>query len=245
LELELDYFKGIFQYLILATGIAFAGHSISSGLFYFKDFNRSIKVKGLSERKVKADLAIWSLDLSVTGESLKKIHQTFSKTKIDVTNFMTKLGFTNNEMESSSIKVVDQEANQYGNKKVKKSSRFIASMTLTVSSNRVDLVKSSGSRTIELLNKGIILKRDTQSFLFTSLNNIKSSMLEEATKKADEAAQAFATHSNLKRGELKSVRQGLFTIADSNSVNSWGNTQSMYKNIRVIVHADFFLGSRK
>ena len=199
----MDYFKGIFQYLILATGIAFAGHSISNGLFYFKDFNRSIKVKGLSERKVKADLAIWSLDLSVTGESLKNIHHSFSQTQIDVTNFMKKLGFTESEMESSSIKVVDQEANQYGNKKVKKNSRFITSMTLTISSKRVDLVKSSGSRTIELLNKGIILKRDTQSFLFTSLNNVKSSMLEEATKKAGEAAQAFATHSNLKRGELK------------------------------------------
>ena len=56
--------------IILAFGIGFAGIQIHEGLTNFKSFDRSVQVKGLAQRDVMADLALWPIAYTETGNDL-------------------------------------------------------------------------------------------------------------------------------------------------------------------------------
>ena len=46
---------------IIAVGMAFMGMAIRNGIVTVKDRDRTVAVKGLGEREVKADKVTWSL----------------------------------------------------------------------------------------------------------------------------------------------------------------------------------------
>jgi len=75
----------------------------------------------------------------------------------------------------------------------------------------------------------------TTEFLFTGLNDIKPTMIEEATKNARMAAEQFAKDSGSKVGKIRSASQGLFTITDRD-MNSPDR-----KNVRVVTTVEYYL----
>ena len=50
-----------FTGLVLAAGFAAAGGAVCYGLIAGKQANRTVSVRGLAEREVDADLAVWPL----------------------------------------------------------------------------------------------------------------------------------------------------------------------------------------
>ena len=52
--------------LVLALGIVVAAWLLADGIVKFKQFERSVEVKGLAEREVSADTAICPLTTSTT-----------------------------------------------------------------------------------------------------------------------------------------------------------------------------------
>ena len=69
----------------------------------------------------------------------------------------------------------------------------------------------------------------------TKLNEIKPSMIEEATSNARAVAQKFAQDSNSKLGKIKKASQGQFEVAsrDKNSDH--------IKNIRIVSTIEYYL----
>ena len=65
--------------LILALGISSGGYFVGSGIKFFRNFDRSVEVKGLAEQSVKSDLATWSINFSVSGDSIQDLYQQVSK----------------------------------------------------------------------------------------------------------------------------------------------------------------------
>jgi uncharacterized protein len=55
---------------LLAVGLAAAGALVGSALYRARAAERYVTVKGLSEREVPADLVIWPVVFSVTGDDL-------------------------------------------------------------------------------------------------------------------------------------------------------------------------------
>jgi len=72
-------------------------------------------------------------------------------------------------------------------------------------------------------------------YLYTKLNDIKPEMIEEATKKAREAAEKFAADSDSKVGGIRQANQGLFSITNRD-INS-----PDIKKIRVVSTIDYYL----
>jgi hypothetical protein len=95
------------------------------------------------------------------------------------------------------------------------------------------------SGSLELISRGILLgSKNTWrpiEYIFTGLNNLKPSMIEEATRNAREVAEKFARDSNSEVGEIRVARQGLFTINDRDE-----NTPQI-KIVRVVSTIEFQL----
>ena len=64
------FFTGLF----LALGIAAAGGAVCYGLIAGKQANRTVSVRGLAEREVDADLAVWPLKFTVAADDLTSLN---------------------------------------------------------------------------------------------------------------------------------------------------------------------------
>ena len=155
--------------LLFSAAVIIAGFFIGNMHKICKQYDRTVQVKGLSEREVEADLAVWPINISLAANDLNILSGDIEKQNNEVYDFFIAQGFT--------------------------------------------------WRPIE--------------YIFTGLNDLKPSMIEEATKNAREVAEKFARDSDASVGKIRTARQGLFTINDRDE-----NTPQI-KTVRVVTTIDF------
>ena len=56
--------------IVLALGLAAAGFLLGQSILATRLADRTVEVRGLAERDVKADLAVWPIRFVVTGDDL-------------------------------------------------------------------------------------------------------------------------------------------------------------------------------
>ncbi|MCI5717189.1 MAG: SIMPL domain-containing protein [Alistipes sp.] len=225
---------------VLAVGIIVAGWLLYRGVVHFKDSDRVVSVKGLSEKEVKADRAIWPLVYKLAGNDVTSLYNTIESTNAKIVSFLVSNGIAKEEITVSPAEVIDMDAERYVSQGVKY--RFNVTSVLTVSTDKVDLVVDLMSRQGDLLRQGIAVGsgddyRYRTQFLYTSesLNEIKPVMIEEATRNARVAAEKFARDSESRLGKIKRANQGQFSISDRDA-----NTPYI-KTVRVVTSVDYLL----
>ncbi|MBC2855166.1 SIMPL domain-containing protein [Cetobacterium sp. 2A] len=224
--------------LILAVGISSAGFFVNSGIKYFKSYDRSVAVKGLSEEIVKSDLATWNINFTVSGDNLKDLYDNVSENQSVIKEFLISRGFKNDEIQIGTLMTQDNWNNNYGNTS-SNLPRFTITGSITLSTPDVDLVYNSSQNSGELVNKGIIVTYSNINYFYTNLNTIKEKMLNEATQNAKRAAETFAQNTDSKISGIKHASQGVFTITSPDSIS--GDTVTIDKKVRVVTSIDFFL----
>lgn len=222
----------------LCAGLVILGALISSSVVKIKSLDRTVTVKGLSEREVPANIAIWPIKFSEADNNLSNLYSVLQKNSEIIIEFLKKNGFTDDDISISAIAVIDRQAQGYGDmNKIK--FRYSANSTISVYSKKVDTVRNTMKKLVELGKQGIaIVGQDYETktqFLFTNLNEIKPEMIEEATKNARKVALKFAKDSNSKLGKIKKARQGQFSINDRDS-----NTPHI-KKVRVVSTLEYYL----
>jgi hypothetical protein len=222
----------------LCVGLVVLGYLISGSIIRIKELNRTVSVKGLSEREVPANVAIWPIKFNETDNDLNNLYSVVEQKTLLIAEFLERSGFTGDEISISAPAIIDRQAQGYmDSTKIK--FRYTASSTITVYSNKVDLVRETMKRLVELGKQGIAIAGQDHGtrteFLFTKLNDIKPEMVQEATKKAREVAGKFAKDSNSGLGKIKTARQGQFSITDRDS-----NTPYV-KKVRVVSTLEYYL----
>ena len=229
--------------VILAAGIALGG--FFPGYYYYKSKldNNTVTVKGLAEMDVTANLAIWKLKFTVTGNNLAAAQKEISAQTDKVYAFLKQQQFSDAEIDAGRIDTNDLMANPYRNNEPS-SPRFILSRVVTVKSTDVHKVEQSLPKTNDLIAQGIIFDNssyDLVSYLFTGLNDIKPQMLEEATKNARSAALEFAKSSGSKVGKIRRANQGVFSILPREQGGNSVEWQQIDKTVRVVSTIEYWL----
>lgn len=230
--------KNIVAAFVLALGIAVSGVSIACSIRYFRNFDRFVEVKGLAERSVIADQSSWQIGFTASGNNLKDIYNSVDKQQQLVTNFLIKQGFSSAEIVKQPISVVDNYANSYGGSNTKLS-QYSANAGIVVTSKDIAKVSGGVQQTNQLVESGVIINNNNVVYQYTSLNQIKASMLNEALSNAKVAAGQFAQKSSSSLGKIKSASQGLFTISAEDSTSN--DNASINKKVRVVTTVQFFL----
>jgi hypothetical protein len=226
--------------LVLALGVAVGG--FFPGYYYYQthaDY-RSVMVKGLAEKNVKADLAIWNLKIVVSGNNLQEIQQEIAKQVKKTVAFMQKQGFSDEEITEGPLETNDLMANPYRDNTAASTSRFILKQAVTVRTGNVDAVADALSQTSALIAQNIVLEEQSAAYFFTKLNEVKPQMLKEATENARQAAYEFAQNSGSKVGKIHTANQGVFSIQSRDDPNAYEPTQ-INKKVRVVATIDYFL----
>lgn len=227
---------------IVAVGIATAGAEVAE----FRLADRSVSVKGLAERQVRADLAIWPIRFVATGNDLAEVRAKTAKDEQAVLAFLAKQGLPAETVVSRGVDVVDLLAQAFRQGPV--DSRYIVTRTLTVRTADVDAVDRASQNVAELLDQGVALGGEPgmpgaggPSYSFTRLNDIKTDMIAEATRNAREAAQQFAADSGASLGGIRRANQGVFQIQPRDDVPGLSESRQIDKTVRVVSTIDWAL----
>ncbi len=244
--------------LFLALGMIVGGWVLGAQIKAIRLADRYVTVRGLVERNVKSDLAIWSLSYKEAGDDLTSVYSRTEADKKAILQFLDQQGIQASEIELGTIRVVDTQANEYGGG-TKAPHRYIVEQPITVRTSRVDVVAAAAQKTMQLLQNGIVLNSNPggpsagPSYKFTGLNSIKPDMITEATRNARTAAERFAKDSGSKVGSIRQANQGIFSIvpADQGSSDtggeagdaggSYGSDSSLMKTVRVVTTVQYYL----
>ena len=217
--------------LIVAIGLCVLGCSIGSSIKRFKTLDRHITVKGLSEREVPANKVTWPLVYKELGNDPSDMYELIERKNHKLVAFLKAAGLEDNEISVNPPTIRDRQADNYGNEIM--NYRYKAKCVITVTSTNVDKVRQLMNRQSELMKQGIALVSEEYgsqnvSYEYTSLNEIKPQMVEEAMKNAKATAEQFARDANARLDGVITAQQGQFSIEDRDQ-----NTPYI-KRIRVV-----------
>lgn len=220
-----------------ALAVIIAAAILSCGMGKIGRNDRSVTVRGLSEREVAADLVVWPLSFTVGNNDLKTLQSDIIE-KTDITvNFLNEYGLSDEDFTIQAPKITDNSVNPYIDKD-RISYKYIGKVTVMVRSGKIEAVKNANKDSLKLAGDGITINQDydgMMNFEFTGLNSIKPEMIAEATKNARLAAEQFARDSGSKVGKIKNATQGLFSID-----NAAAGLEER-KKVRVVTTVEYLL----
>lgn len=223
--------------LFVALGLLALGLTLRSAIIDFKSTERVVSVKGLSEKEVDADKVIWPLMYKEIGNDLSAIYQQLEVKQSKIIEFLKTNGLTDEEISLTAPEIIDLQAERYQSDRTPY--RYNVTAVITVTSNQVERVRNLILRQTDLLKHDIAITsgdyRYSTQYLFTKLNEVKPTMIEEATKNAREAANKFAHDSGSDLGKIKTAYQGQFSINDRDA-----NTPHI-KTVRVVTTIEYYL----
>lgn len=222
----------------ICLGLAGMAHLLADGLLQSKALERTVTVKGLSEREMPADVAIWPIKFSLADNDLVALYAAIERDNAAIVAFLEQNGFSAGEISTGVPTMVDRLAQAYGNEAGARF-RYTATSSISVYSHDVERVRATMDKLVDLGKQGLAIAGQdygTQTqFLFTGLNALKPEMIEEATRNAREVASKFAQDSSSRLGKIRTASQGQFSIEDRDS-----NTPYI-KKVRVVSTVEYYL----
>ncbi len=229
---------------LIGLGVASGGFLAGEGLVKSRLGFRTVTVKGLAEREVKADLGFWPVRFVATGASLEESRARLETSETAVKGFLAAQGFDAQSFQVQNIQVEDRAAG-YNSGGVPPESRFVLTEDLLVKSTEVDKLASASRMVGDLLKAGVVFSADAYnagpSFIFTRVNDLKGEMLTEATGRAKEAAQKFAAESGARVGDIQNANQGLIEIKPAVEIPNDRPEKQIMKTVRVVTTITYFL----
>ena len=197
---------------------------------------RTVTVRGLAERDVPADMAIYPLTFSVGSNDLSQL-QADILAKIEIVKaYLQEKGLSEADYTIKSADITDNSVNPWLTEKGRYA--YLAKQVILVRSSNVEAVMAAQASSLDLAGKGIAVSQDYDSmisFEFTKLNDIKPEMIAEATQNAREVAEQFARDSHSKVGKISQATQGYFTIENA------AQGLEQVKHVRVVTSIVYLL----
>ena len=222
--------------LSIFLGLAALGWQLGSAAIRFKEFERTVTVKGLSEREVQADIVIWPIQFTAAGNELDALYRDIEQSTRRIRVFLEQNGIAAEAVSESPPAVTDKSAQQWGGGD-RPEFRYSAVQTVTVYSPEVAKVRGVMSRLSALGREGIVFTGfgAVTEYLYTGLNDIKPAMIEEATRNAREVATKFAEDSQSTLGKIRRASQGQFSIQPRDT------STPHIKKVRVVSTVEYYL----
>jgi hypothetical protein len=230
---------------VLALGVALGGLFIGHGFATGRAADRYVEVKGLAEREVTADLALWPLRYVSTGDDLAATQAQITRNTRQVYAFLARNRIDTASVQLQALEVSDAFANRYPGERG--GPRYVIQQTVMVRSRAPDVVLLASQRVSELVAAGVVLSSTGEygiggpTFVFTKLNQLKPSMVKEATANARAAAEQFAADSRSELGGIRQANQGVFVILPRDQAPGVNEGAQLQKTVRVVSTVQYFL----
>ena len=237
--------RDITRPIILALGMAIAGLLIGGG-FARSRTDRFVTVKGISEREVSADLAIWPLRIVAASDDLATANAQLQASLAKIRTFLAANQIDASQATLQDFSVTDAQTNQYSGGSAA-GARYVIKQTVVVRSVKPELIRAASQKVSDLVSAGVVLSSGGEygnggpTFVFTGLNKLKPQMIGEATARARESAEQFARDSHAGIGGIRRASQGVFEILPRDQAEGITEASQIIKTVRVVSTIDYAL----
>lgn len=251
------------QFIIIPTILSF-GLIISSALISNavdkanKDENR-ITVKGVAERRIKADKAHINIIISKKSENLDELKKEISNKEKIVTDLIKTLKISENEYNIGNLRIQPNYVESSLNAKqssdntsvpaiasgtTNKISNYEGVEIITIVTKSIDKVEEFYEKLAELKLKNDDIEINMPEYYITNLERYKRDLVIDASRNAEIRAIEMLKVNNNEIGGLKNINQGQFEVlADTEDVKKINEDESnqIYKKLRLVVTATYLI----
>jgi hypothetical protein len=233
-----------FAALVLGLALVLAGLLVGRGVERFRAADRSVAVKGVAERTVKADVGLWPVRMVAADNDLDAAQRKIARDRHTVLAFLARFGLDSTGTELQGFEVADTRANPYQSGSA--ANRFIITTTLMVRTGEPERIREASQRVGDLVAAGVVLSSGGPgyggpTYLFTRLNDLKPEMVAEATANARKAAGEFARQSGSRLGAIRRASQGVFEILPRDAAPGITQEGQIQKTLRVVATVEYQL----
>lgn len=231
--------------VVLSLGIALAGWWIGDGFRDGRTSDRYVTVKGLSEREVEADVALWPLRYVAADNSLPAAQRAIDQSRAAVLEFLAGHGIEAADVQVQGLEVEDRQARMYGGGDAGQP-RYSVQQALMVRTDDPSEIRSASQAVGELVQAGVALSAGGgygggPTYVFTRLDDHKPDMIAEATASARQAAEKFAEDSGARLGGIRRANQGVFQILPRDQAPGISESSQPEKTLRVVSTVEYRL----
>jgi len=218
----------------------------------------SISVIGLGTKDFISDEILWSGSFTATSMDIKTAYSKIISDQKIVSDFFISKGFKPNEFSFGAvnfqkkfreIRTVNADNGGYVNSE-QVFDGYEATQSISFSAKKnpqlMKRIEEVSSKTSELINSGIELTSNSIQYTYSNLPSSKQSLIENATRDANERANKIVKTANGDLGKLKGANMGVFQITGQGSTeeDSYGgnnDTFSKNKTARITVRLEYNL----
>jgi uncharacterized protein len=217
----------------------------------------SISVIGLGTKDFVSDEILWTGSFATNSMDIKTAYSKIISDQKIVSNFFISKGFKSNEFSFGAvnfqkkfreIRTLTAENGYVNTEQV--FNGYEATQSISFSSKKnpqlMKRIEEVSSKTSELINSGIELTSNSIQYTYSDLPSLKQSLIENATRDANERANKIVKTANGDLGKLKGATMGVFQITGQGSTeeDSYGgnnDTFSKNKTARITVRLEYNL----
>jgi hypothetical protein len=220
-----------------------------------KDENR-ITVKGVAERRIKADKALINIVISDKNENLDELKKSISEKEKLVTDLIKNLKIDSNDYSIGNLRIQPNYIETSSNIKQQttaistpimqnaKISDYEGVETISIVTKNIDKVEEFFQKLLELKLQSNNIQVNEPEFFITNIERYKKDMVVDASRNAEIRAIEMLKVNNNEIGGLKSISQGQFEILeDTEDVRKINENEAnqIYKKMRVVVTATYLI----
>lgn len=233
----------LYGFAALALGLLLGLVAVSSSLKDIRRGNEEVAVTGSARRPIRSDFVVWRLTIAMQSPSLATASQDLSRGTARVRQFLTAEGIadslvTTKPVEAIGIPELTNEGRETGRILTNR-----ASQTFEIRSPDVDGITKSSQRVASLIAEGVPVQAQAPEYIYTKLADIRTALLEEATKDARTRAEAIVRSTGSQIGAVREARMGVFQITPrfSTEIADYGinDVSSIEKDVTAVVRVTF------
>lgn len=235
-----------FSASILALGIIVAVVVGGSFAYSIRGLDYVMSATGSARQSVSADTAKWVIAITrtVPTYNLSAGYAQLARDLEATEKFLKTEKFTDAEI-TTSIVSMDRHYGYGSDQKPESEREYVLRQTVTVNSQDVAKVTNAAKKIAVLINQGVLASIQQLEYTVSTLNEMRVSMLEAATKDARARVEKIAQSGGRRVGELRSAASGVVQVLPRGSleVSDYGSydTSSVEKEVMVTVRATFTL----
>ena len=228
---------------ILSLGLIVSAALLSNAMHNSDKNQNRITVKGVAEKRIKADKAIINVVFSTSNTKLEDAKTNISEKEKAVLEILKSLELKENEYHINNVKIQPNFSERQQEKETKILNYDVMQSVVIAPKNieRSDEIYEKLQELKLTFNNMEIVKPE---YYITSIEKYKKDLIVSATENAEMRAREMLKVNKNEIGGLENMTQGQFEILpdreDSKHVNDEEHNQ-MYKKLRSVVSVTYFI----
>lgn len=235
------------QFIIISTiltfGLIVSGALISNALDKVNKSENKITVKGVAEKRIKADRAVINIILTSKNKDVEEAKKSIDEKEKAVTELLETQQIQKENYDIGNLKIKPSYVGE-----TNKISDYEITQIISINTKDLDKIDEIYEKLAELPLTYNNLEVIKPEFYITGIEKYKKDLLIEASKNAEMRAFEMLKVNNNRVGDLKNMVQGQFEILedkeDTKRINEPVENQ-MFKKLRSVVTVTYSIDTNK